>query len=232
MHVQSDQMGSLTSLVDSSSMLKVPAIHVSPRCPVSIKNASEADLVGQAKAGDEDAFAEIIDRHQNMVFRVIYRFVRRRIDSEDIAQQVFVKVFYSLRKFDMRSSLSTWIYRIALNESYDYLRKLKSRKLVYEGDMVEQEGSFLDTTVRSADATESVAEQSENRDYLLKLLSAVSAEDRLLLVKKEVEGLTIEELSELTGLNDNTIKVRLFRARKKMVALAEKLKQDSGHRAL
>ncbi len=232
MHVQSDQMGLLTSLVDSSSMLEVPAIHVSPRCPVSIKNASEADLVGQAKAGDEDAFAEIIDRHQNMVFRVIYRFVRRRIDSEDIAQQVFVKVFYSLKKFDMRSSLSTWIYRIALNESYDYLRKLKSRKLVYEGDMVEQEGSFLDTTVRSADTTESVAEQSENRDYLLKLLSAVSAEDRLLLVKKEVEGLTIEELSELTGLNDNTIKVRLFRARKKMVALAEKLKQDSGHGAL
>lgn len=232
MHVQSDQMDSLTSLVDSRSMLEVPAIQVSPRCPVSIKNASEADLVGQAKAGDEDAFAEIIDRHQNMVFRVIYRFVRRRIDSEDIAQQVFVKVFYSLKKFDMRSSLSTWIYRIALNESYDYLRKLKSRKLVYEGDMVEQEGSFLDTTVRSADTTVSVAEQSENRDYLLKLLSAVSAEDRLLLVKKEVEGLTIEELSELTGLNDNTIKVRLFRARKKMVALAEKLKQDSGHGAL
>lgn len=193
---------------------------------VSFDNASEAELVRRAKAGDEQAYAEIIQRHQNMVFSVAYRMVRRRMDAEDVAQQVFAKIFYAMKKFDMRSSLSTWIYRIALNETYDYLRKLKSRRVVYEGDLGENADEIIEDSSMSADRTPGADVQSERRDYLMKLLAHVSDEERMLLFQKEVEGLTVEELSARTGINENTIKVKLFRARKKLVKAASRL--DAG----
>ena len=190
---------------------------------VSFENASEAEVVRRAQAGDELAFAEIIQRHQNMVYSVAYRMVRRRIDADDVAQQVFAKIFYAMKKFNMRSSLSTWIYRIALNETYDYLRKLKSRRVVYEGDMSKDVDEFVQDSARAADRRPGADEQSERRDYLMKLLEHVSRQERTLLFLKEVEGHTVEELSRMTGINGNTIKVKLFRARKKLVKAAAKL---------
>lgn len=196
---------------------------------VSFETTPEAEVVRRAKAGDEQAFAEIIQRHQNMVYSVAYRMVRRRIDAEDVAQQVFAKIFFALKKFNMRSSLSTWIYRIALNETYDYLRRIKTRRVLYEGDLGENVDEFLQDSARAADRTLGAAEQSENRDYLLKLLEHVSAEEKMLLFQKEVEGRTVRELSSMTGINPNTIKVKLFRARKKLAKAAAKL--ESGDAA-
>ena len=190
---------------------------------VSFKNTPEAEIVRRAKAGDEQAFAEIVQRHQNMVYSVAYRMVRRRIDAEDIAQQVFAKIYFALKRFNMRSTLSTWIYRIALNETYDYLRRLRSRRVMYEGDLSEGlDAERMDfATAHSREPL--AAEQSERRDYLMKLLAHVSDEERMLLFQKEVEGRTIVELSSMTGINENTIKVKLFRARKKLVKAAAKL---------
>ena len=190
---------------------------------VSFDNASEAEIVRRAKAGDEQAYAEIIQRHQNMVFSVAYRMVRRRMDAEDVAQQVFAKIFYAMQNFDMRSSLSTWIYRIALNETYDYLRKLKNRRVVYEGDLGAGADEIIENSSMSADKAPGIDQRSENRDYLVKLLAHVSDEERMLLFQKEVEGRTVEELSVLTGINENTIKVKLFRARKKLVKAAARI---------
>ena len=194
--------------------------------PVSFETASEEEVVRRAKAGDELAFAEIIQRHQNMVYSVAYRMVRRRIDAEDVAQQVFAKIFFAMKKFNMRSSLSTWIYRIALNETYDYLRRLKNRRVFYEGDMGENVDEFLQNSARARDRQPGVAEQSEKRDFLIKLLEHASAEERMLLFQKEVEGRTVQELSSMTGINPNTIKVKLFRARKKLAKAAAKLESE------
>lgn len=188
--------------------------------------ASEAEIVRRAKRGDEQAFVEIIQRHQNMVYRLAYRMVRRPMDAEDIAQQVFAKIFYALKKFNSRSSLSTWIYRIALNETYDYLRKLKTRKVVYQGDMSEKLADSAEPPQLWDGRPARVASRAEQRDYLMKLLQHVSEQERLLLFQKEVEGLTISELSELTGINPNTIKVKLFRARKKLVKAARTMDEE------
>lgn len=193
---------------------------------VSFEDTPEAEIVRRAQAGDNQAFTEIIERHQNMVFSVAYRMVRRRIDAEDVAQQVFAKIFFALKKFDMRSSLSTWIYKIALNETYDYLRRLKNRRVVYEGDLSEQADEVAEGASRVADAAPRLDERSAKRDYLMKLLAHVTEEERMLLFQKEVEGRTVEELSGLTGINENTIKVKLFRARKKLVKAAERLDSD------
>src|SRR5678816_4698296 len=109
------------------------------RTRVDYQNSQEGALVRRAQAGDEAAFREVVEHYQSKVFSIIHGIVRQRNDVEDIAQQVFTKVYLSLRSFDFRSSLITWIYKITVNECFDYLRKLKVRKLVYESDMSEDE---------------------------------------------------------------------------------------------
>lgn len=190
---------------------------------VPYETASEAEIVRRAKAGDEEAFVQIVQRHQSMVYSVALRMVRRSIDAEDVAQQVFTKVFFALKKFDMRSSLSTWIYKIAMNETYDYLRRIKSRRVVFEGDLGEDVDEIVESSARAADTAAGAEEQASRRDYLLKLLEHISEEERILLFQKEVEGLTVDELAAKTGINENTIKVKLFRARKKLVKASQRL---------
>ncbi|SRR5579884_106281 len=193
------------------------------KAKVEKHDSSEAALVKRCQAGDEIAFREIVERHQSKVYSIIYGIVRHRNDAEDIAQQVFTKVYFSIRGFDLRSSLLTWIYKITVNECYDYLRKQKVRRLVYESDMSEEESKRLENTQTPVNREQPIDQRLEKRDYVLKLLMKVPEEERMLLIEKEVEGRTVEELSAATGLNENTIKVKLFRARQRLVKAAGRL---------
>jgi len=190
---------------------------------VAYRDTPEAEVVRQAQSGDDSAFRQIVERHQSKVFSIIYGIVRNRNDAEDIAQQVFTKIYFSIKNFDFRSSLITWIYKITVNECYDYLRKQKVRKLVYESDLGEEDQRTMENSGLAVEKRPAVDRRTERRDYLMKLLSKVSEEERMLLIQKEIEGLTVEELAGLTGLNENTIKVKLFRARQKLVKAAAKL---------
>src|ERR1700690_3278810 len=98
---------------------------VASKTRVDYQNTPEGALVQRAQAGEEAAFREIVERYQSKVFSIIHGIVRQRNDVEDIAQQVFAKVYLSLKNFDFRSSLLTWIYKITVNECFDYLRKKK-----------------------------------------------------------------------------------------------------------
>lgn len=193
------------------------------RVRVESQTNPEAALVRRCQAGDQQAFQEIVERHQSKVFSIIYGIVRSRNDAEDIAQQVFTKVYFSIKNFDLRSSLLTWIYKITVNECYDYLRKQKVRRLVYEADMSEEESQRLQNTESPASRRVPIDLDLERRDFVFKLLMKVPEEDRMLLIEKEVEGRTVEELAASTGLNENTIKVKLFRARQKLVKAAGRL---------
>jgi RNA polymerase sigma-70 factor (ECF subfamily) len=195
---------------------------------VDYQNSQEGALVRQAQSGDEAAFREIVEHYQSKVFSIIHGIVRQRNDVEDIAQQVFAKVYFSLRNFDFRSSLITWIYKITVNECFDYLRKKKVRKLVYESDLSEDEVRRVENTEPSVDRTMPADESLARHDYVLKLLARVSEEERNLLMLKEVEGHSVEELAEMTGMNENTIKVKLFRARQKLVKAAQRLDRAPG----
>jgi len=217
-------MGSLTGA------LPLPAFggRVVVKTRVDYQNSQEGALVRRAQSGDEAAFREIVEHYQSKVFSIIHGIVRQRNDVEDIAQQVFAKVYFSLRNFDFRSSLITWIYKITVNECFDYLRKKKVRKLVYESDLSEDEVRRVENTEPSVDRTTPADESLARHDYVLKLLARVSEEERNLLMLKEVEGHSVEELAEMTGMNENTIKVKLFRARQKLVKAAQRLDRAPG----
>src|SRR5437762_799419 len=174
------------------------------RTRVEYQNTQEGALVRRAQAGDEAAFREIVERYQSKVFSIIHGIVRQRNDVEDIAQQVFTKVYFSIRNFDFRSSLITWIYKITVNECFDYLRKKKVRKLVYESDLSEDEVRRVENTEPSVDRQPRADENLARRDYVLKLLTRVSEEERMLLMLKEVEGHSVEELAQMTGMNERS----------------------------
>ncbi len=110
------------------------------------KTSEESDLVRRVQARDEIAFKEIVERHQAKVFSIIYGILRNRNDAEDIAQQVFSKIYLSINAFDSRTTLLTWIYKITVNECYDYLRKKRVRKLIYESDFSAEEAKRLETS--------------------------------------------------------------------------------------
>ena len=189
------------------------------------EHSQEGALVRRAQSGDDRAFREIVERYQSKVFSIIHGIIRQRNDVEDIAQQVFSKVYFSIRNFDFRSSLITWIYKITVNECFDYLRKKKVRKLVYESDLSEDEVRRVENTEPAVDRQVPVDENLAQRDYVVKLLTRVSEEERTLLMLKEVEGRSVEELAAMTGMNENTIKVKLFRARQKLVKAAQRLER-------
>jgi RNA polymerase sigma-70 factor (ECF subfamily) len=213
-----------------SGVLTVPGFgsRVAARTKVDYQNTPEGALVRRAQAGDEGAFREIVERYQSKVFSIIHGIVRQRNDVEDIAQQIFAKVYLSLKNFDFRSSLITWIYKITVNECFDYLRKRKVRKLVYESDLSEDEVRRVENTEPHIDRQDPADTSLARRDYILKLLARVSEEERMLLMMKEVEGYSVEELAEKTGMNENTIKVKLFRARQKLVKAAQRLDRAPG----
>src|SRR3982074_3100496 len=145
--------------------------------------------------------------------------LHRREDVEDIAQQVFLKAYFSLKRFDGRAAFSTWLHRITLNECWDLLRKKKVRPLLYESDLSEEQAQRVASS-ESDDTGPDIRQRLENRQRVERLLEGLEERDKLMLILKEVEGFSIEEIAEVLELNANTVKVRLFRARGRLVRKA------------
>ena len=118
-----------------------------------------------------------------------------------------------MKRFDQRAAFSTWLYKITVNECWDYLRKKKVRPLVYESDLSEEQVSRLDGIVSADRVALGPNDRAEVKRLLEQMLDKLPEQDRQLLVLKEIEGFSVQELAEILDLNVNTVKVRLFRAR-------------------
>jgi RNA polymerase sigma-70 factor (ECF subfamily) len=182
----------------------------------SRRGGEDRDLVRQAKDGDKEAFESLVRRHQSRVFAVAGGILRNREDVEDIAQQVFLKAYFSLKRFDQRAAFSTWLYRITLNECWDLLRKRKVRPLVLEVDLSEEQARQYQAAEEVADGRPDASDRLAARERVEQLLECLEERDRSMLVLKEVQGFSVEEIAEVLELNANTVKVRLFRARQRI----------------
>jgi RNA polymerase sigma-70 factor (ECF subfamily) len=188
----------------------------------------DRELVRRGQAGDKEAFEELVRRHQHRVFAVAGGILRRREDVEDIAQQVFVKAYFSLKRFDQRAAFSTWLYKITVNECWDLLRKKKVRPLLYESDLSEEQAQQFDAAERLDSGAQDVSDKLQAQQQVENLLQGLDERDRMMLILKEVEGFAIEEIAEILDLNANTVKVRLFRARRRIVNQTRKRKNGNG----
>jgi RNA polymerase sigma-70 factor (ECF subfamily) len=199
--------------------LEPPAGPAGPK-PPSAKAPGAVDdreLVRRAQGEDQEAFEELLRRHQHRVFAVAGGILRRREDVEDIAQQVFVKAYFSLKRFDQRAAFSTWLYKITVNECWDLLRKKKVRPLVYESDLSEEQAKQVIAAEGKNSSGPDISDRLEARERVERLMEGLDERDRLMLILKEVEGFAVEEIAQVLDLNANTVKVRLFRARRRIV---------------
>jgi RNA polymerase sigma-70 factor, ECF subfamily len=193
--------------------------------PATAGSVDERAMVRQAQKGDKAAFETLVHRHQHRVFAVARGIVKRQEDVEDVAQQVFVKAYFSLKRFDQRAAFSTWLYKITVNECWDLLRKRKARPLVYESDFSEEQSRQYTATEREATKGLDTGDRMAMRERLESMLGQLDKRDRAMLILKEVEGFSVEEIADSMGLNANTVKVRLFRARRRIVEYSRREKK-------
>lgn len=180
--------------------------------------AQELEWIKRAQKGDGEVFGLLVERYERRVFSLVYRLVRRREDVEDLAQEIFIKAFRSLRSYNFQASFATWLSRVAVNHCYDYLRRLRASPVTYYSQMTEEGQRNLEARVESTEEGGlNQAERTALRDLMGKLLDRAPANDRLILTLKEVEGYSVEEISDLLSLKPSTVKVRLHRARKRIL---------------
>lgn len=183
------------------------------------RRGDDRELVRRAQQGDAEAFEALVRKHQGRVFAVAGGILRNREDVEDIAQQVFMKAYFSLRRFDQRAAFSTWLYKITVNECWDLLRKKKVRPLLYESELSEEQAETYLATEKKTGPEPDVSQQLDHRQQVERWLDCLEERDRTMLTLKEAQGFTVEEIAAIMGINGNTVKVRLFRARQKIAEL-------------
>jgi RNA polymerase sigma-70 factor (ECF subfamily) len=188
----------------------------------------EFEFIEKAKNGDEAAFSQVVQAYRKRILGTIARLIGRPEDVEDVGQEVFLRLYHSLDQLRSPEVFEPWLYRLTVNAAYDYLRRRKRRQENRMSDMSEQQ-------VMMADASAGVKRQGEElrrnkvREMVQSLLSQVSEEDRILLMLKEVEGLSLKELEQVYKINENALKVRLFRARQRVLKVfaAGELQEDA-----
>jgi RNA polymerase sigma-70 factor (ECF subfamily) len=184
----------------------------------SVEDRQELEWIQRAKYGDAEAFGLLVQHYERRVFSLVYHVLNRREEVEDLAQEIFVKAFLGVRGYDGRSSFATWLSRVAINHCYDHLRRQRTSRLLYFSQMNQEGERALEAKAESPSQEGiNVEERMALRDLAGKLLSRAPAEDRILLGLKELEDLSVEEIGELLGLKESTVKVRLHRARKRML---------------
>jgi RNA polymerase sigma-70 factor (ECF subfamily) len=184
----------------------------------------ELDLARQAQDGDESAFAEIVRRYSPRVFSVASRFFRQRSLVEEAAQEVFLKAFTQLGSFEGRGSMEGWLTRIATNTCLNMVRGAKRRPEFTVSDLTEDEQGWLDQQSAGVQSAQPSVENSVvATDLADRLLSVLSPEDQQALLMIDGEEASIKEVAEATGWSESKVKVRAFRARRKVREAMEKL---------
>jgi RNA polymerase sigma-70 factor (ECF subfamily) len=174
------------------------------------------DLILKAKQGDDQAFNQIVQAYRRRILGTISRLIGRPEDVEDVGQEVFVRLYYSLDQLREPDVFEPWLYRLTVNAAYDYLRRQRRRPEARMSDLSEQQVMMADADAGTIAQREEVR-QGKVRDFVNSLLGAVSEEDRVLLTLKEVEGLSLKQLESVYKVNENALKVRLFRARQRVL---------------
>lgn len=174
------------------------------------------ELIKRAQDGDSAAFNEIVLVYRKRILGTIMRLIARPEDVEDVAQEVFLRLYFSLDQLRTAEVFEPWLYRLTVNAAYDYLRKQRRRQEFRMSDLSEQQVVMADATA-GGKADRDQLYQKKIRESVDALLGAVSEADRILLMLKEVEGLSLKELEKIYRVNENALKVRLFRARQRVL---------------
>ncbi len=174
----------------------------------------ETEMISRCQQGDQQALKEIFDRYQKKVYRIAYGVVRQREEALDIVQEVFIKLFNSIKNFKGRSHFYTYLYRMTMNTAIDHTRKMVKQSV----SSLDEEGSF-----EPSDAVEKGPErillQKELEERVKQAMDKLPAEQRAALIFRDVEGLSYQEMAEAMGSSIGTVMSRLHYGRKRLQEL-------------
>jgi len=193
--------------------------------------AEEIQWIKRAQHGEHESFGPLVQKYQQRVFSLVYHLVRRRDEAEDLAQEIFIKAFRAIKSYNFQSSFATWLSRIATNHCYDYLRHERASRVSFYWQMGEDSQREFESTAESQpeDALDH-EEKTVLKDLVSKLLERAPEADRQVLVLKELEDYSVEEIAEILKVKPTTVKVRLHRARKRMLKdLRQWREENAGH---
>jgi RNA polymerase sigma-70 factor (ECF subfamily) len=198
--------------------------------PENYRDLSDLELVNSSLAGDEMAFAEIVRRFSPRVFRFAGRFFRQPAQVEEIAQDVFLKAFTQLKKFEGRGSLEGWLTRITVNTCLNALRHGRYNAEQTFADLSEDEGSWLEEKLLEASAGKQLSAEDNlvATDLVDRTLAILPPDVRLVLVMIDGEGYSIKDAAAASGWSESKVKVTVFRYRRKLRERLEKLLNKDG----
>jgi RNA polymerase sigma-70 factor (ECF subfamily) len=177
---------------------------------------TDSELVQAVLDGDETAFADIFGRYRRLVVHLVSRFFNCREEIEDLVQQSFTKIYFSLKDFrgEHEKSFSAWISRLTINVCYDELRRRQRRAESVFSDFTEEEQSYFEQI--SENNSSSSEEILIKRDLADKLLSHLEVKERLAMTLHYGENLSVSEVAEVVGWSESNVKTRLFRCRQSL----------------
>ncbi len=180
-------------------------------------------LVARCREGDPDAFEELVRRHQQMVLNLAYHYLGYQNDIEDVAQKVFVKVYFSLAKYDLRRPFLPWLYRIAINQCYDELRRLRRLKVRTFSELTSEESSSVENLISRQDpGTDDPDRRKEMVALLYRMLDQLPDQQRLALVLRDIEDVPYSRMAETLECSEQAARLKVFRARSRLKSLVEK----------
>ena len=174
---------------------------------------SDALAISRVRAGDDDAFRELVERHSRAVFRVAFRVTGRAEDAEDVVQETFLKAYRQLDRFEARSNVRTWLHRIATNCAIDLLRARPRREVAEEPETLERAAAESGGDLPSPERSMLGTQIGQRLGGAMALLTEM---ERATFTLRHFEGLSIDEIGRMLGLNTSATKHSIFRAVRKM----------------
>lgn len=187
---------------------------------------NEKILLEKAKRGDIEAFELLIERYQKKVFTIALKMLGNYDDASELAQEALIKVFKSIKNFKEESSFSTWIYRIVTNTCLDELRKRKKRQVIYiDEDISNADGEIKREIVDHSMTPEYITEKKELKKAVNEAIMSLSEEHRTVIILRDIQGMSYEEIAKITNCPEGTIKSRINRARLSLKEIFTKHKE-------
>jgi len=182
------------------------------------RDTDDLKLIDRILAGEQNVYAQLVERHKNYAFTIAMRILQSRPDAEEAAQDAFVKAYHNLARFNREAKFSTWLYRIVFNTAVSYRRKQK------------KELQSIENTIVAYDQdSEKMLEKKDKSRFLQMGLAKLNEADRVAITLFYLKEMSLEEIGNITGMMPNTVKVRIHRAR---LRLAEEMKNILSHEAL
>jgi RNA polymerase sigma-70 factor (ECF subfamily) len=198
---------------DSASRQKTPPSAETPAAP----EPTESELVARARRGDLAAYDELVRRYQQRVYATIYHMTSNHEDANDLAQEAFIKAFQALKSFKGGSSFYTWVYRIAVNKTINFLKQRKNRSQMSLNDLDFNVEHDPDLVALISDKTpRREVNLAELQEKLNEALQRLSEPHRLTVTLHDIQGLSHEEIAKIMECNTGTVRSRLFYARQQL----------------